>query len=397
MLSNSSIADASIDVNSGRAVAAACVLMAIGALEFSIMPLFLGAVVEYLFFSTQQIGFIGSAYMVGFTLTSFTAVFWSRRINWRSAILIAAVLSSVCYGIIMSTGDLLMILVLMFAIGCSRGVFYSISICSLGDTEMMERSFGLGNVAILVLAGLGMFVLPYIIQKWELFGLFIPLVAASLVSVALVPWLPPCGMKKGTPAERVQSGKTFLVFLALGGLLIFWMGVCSIWAFLERIGNAGGLSPQAIGKILAISYVVVIAAAFLAAWLGDRIGHAVPVFIGVSTMLVGIVYMGHLITFVLFLSASIMFQAGWSFSYPFMMAVINKADISGRFVPLIAAAQGLGASLGAGLGGSLLATSEGYNGIFRLGFISILVCLTLFGWVIFKQKERLSPKSVEMV
>ena len=388
MFSFSLTPNSSIDANDGRALATACFLMAVGGLEFSIMPLFLGGMATHLLFSEQQVGFIGSAYLIGFTLTSFSAVFWSRRINWRSAILIAAVVAFVSYGIATATGSLLMILVLIFSVGCSRGVFYAISICSLGDREMVERSFAWGSVATMVLAGLGMLVLPYIMQKWLIYGLLIPVMSVSVVAAVLVRWLPVRSRKRDNPTQSTQSGKTLQVFLGLLGLLIFWIGMCGIWAFLERIGNASGLSPQSIGTVLAVSYVAVILVAFLAAWLGDRIGRAAPIFIGMATMLAGIVYMDRTLTFVAFMSASILFQTGWIFCYPYMMAVINKADISGRFVPLIAAAQGLGASLGSGLGGSLHAAGEGYSALYRMGVIALLVSLVMFGWVLFKQKTN---------
>jgi cyanate permease len=94
------------------------------------------------------------------------------------------------------------------------------------------------------------------------------------------------------------------------------------------------------------------------------------------------------LTFATFMTASIIFQIGWIICYPFTMAVINKADTSGRFVPLIAAAQGLGASLGAGLGGTLIGTSDDYSGIYRMGVACLVVSLTMFGWVLFKLRKQ---------
>ena len=57
---------------------------------------------------------------------------------------------------------------------------------------------------------------------------------------------------------------------------------------------------------------------------------------------------------------------------------------------LIALYKGRGDSLGPGLGGSLLATSEGYSALYRMGLISLLVSLVMFGWVLFKQKTNVA-------
>jgi len=235
-----------------------------------------------------------------------------------------------------------------------------------------------------------MLALPYIMQEWLIYGLFIPLIAVTLMAAVLVRWLPVRAKERAETTQSTQTGKTLQVFLGLLGLLIFWIGMCGVWAFLERIGNASGLSPQAIGTVLAVSYVAVILGALVAAWLGDRIGRAIPIFVGMALMLAGIVVMDRMLSFGIYMCASLLFQTGWIFCYPYMMAVINKSDTSGRFVPLIAAAQGLGASVGSGLGGSLLATSEGYSALYRMGIISLLVSLVFFGWVLFKQRTNVS-------
>lgn len=386
MLCISLSSNTSIDANDGRALATACFLMAVGGLEFSIMPLFLGGMASHLLFTEQQVGFIGSGYLIGFTLTSFSAVFWSHRINWRSAVFLAAAVAFLCYGIATAIWDFLMILVLVFGVGCARGAFYAVSICTLGDREKAERAFALGSVATMVLAGLGMLALPYSMEKWLIDGLFIPLISVTIAAALLVRWLPVRAKERAKTTQSSQYRNTLQVLVGLLALLIFWIGMCGIWAFLERIGNASGLSPQAIGTVLAVSYVAVILGALAAAWLGDHIGRALPIFIGMVTMLAGILVMDRMLRFGTYMSASVLFQTGWIFCYPYMMAVINKSDASGRFVALIAAAQGLGASVGSGLGGSLLTTSEGYSALYRMGIISLVLSMVLFGWVLFKQR-----------
>lgn len=383
----------SVDVDSGSALTAASYLMAVGGLEFSIMPIYLGGMAAHLLFDEQQIGFVGASYLVGFTLTSFSAVFWSHLVNWRLSVLVAALVPCIAYLIALATGDFTSILVLTFLVGGARGVFYSIAVSALGDRQEAERSFAVGTVASMVLAGFGMLILPYIMESIQISGLFVPLIAVSILGSLLVGWLPASGKRGAESAQGADPGNRSLVFLGLGGLLIFWVGMCGIWAFLERIGNASGLSPQAIGTVLAVSYGAVILVALLAAWLGDRLGRAAPIFIGMITMLAGIVFMDRTLTFTLYMIASVLFQSGWIFCYPYMMAVINRSDRTGRLVPLIAAAQGLGASVGSGLGGSLLATAEGYSALYRLGLGCLLVSAVAFGWVMFRQKPETLPEA----
>jgi len=361
--------------------------MAVGGLEYCIMPLLLGGMATYLAFNEFQVGAIGAAYMAGYTLSSFTAVFWSYRISWRKATLLSAASVAALYGVFLFSKDFLLISSLMFFIGIARAVIYSISLCGLGETKNPERSYALGSLVTFILGGVGMFALPYLTQQWRLYGLIVPIIVISVMAGAINKWLPVGGTRQDTLAENTPSGKFSQVLLPLLGLLAFWIGMSGIWAFLERIGNAGGLSPQAIGTILSIGYAAVIIAAFLAAWLGDRIGSAIPIIIGVAVMLLGIFYLRMTLTFNSFLVFSILFQAGWALLYPYTMAVINAADTSGRFVSLIATAQGLGASIGSGLAG-IIVTHYGYDGIYLMGFVCLGVFLLIYAWTLYKQKTH---------
>ena len=232
-----------------------------------------------------------------------------------------------------------------------------------------------------------MLVLPFAIEKWEMSGLFLPMIALSAMTVFFLRSLPTGGTMRTESAQGHKSGMNLQVFLGLCALLIFWIGMGGIWAFLERIGNASGLSPQSIGTVLAVSYAGVIAVAALAAWLGDRAGRAIPIFIGIVVMTVGITNMDQTLTFATYMTASVLFQCGWIFAYPYMMAVINRGDDSGRFVPLIAVVQGLGAAVGSGLGGSLLSAQAGYSALYTMGFVTLFVSLLVFGWVLFLQRS----------
>ena len=386
MSSFSQTSDSSVIGDNRFLLVSACYLMAIGGLEFCIMPIFLGAMATHLSYSEQQVGFVGAAYLLGFVLTSFSGVFWARRISWRYGTLASALVACLAYLVCLVVGDYNVILMMIFIVGCTRGVFYAISICSLGDGEEAERYFALGTLASMAFAGVGMLLLPYAIAKWEMAGLILPMVVLSAIAIFLIQSLPVHGMERATSEQSGKSGMNIQVFVGLCALLIFWIGMGGVWAFLERIGNASGLSAQSIGIVLAVSYGAVIAVAALAAWLGDRAGRGIPIFIGIVGMWMGIMCMNQQLTSVTYMMASLLFQCGWIFSYPYMMAVINKGDVTGRFVPLIAAAQGLGAAVGSGLGGSIISAQAGYFALYMMGFAALLVSLVLFGWVLFLQR-----------
>jgi len=382
MPSTASTMGSSIDVNNPGAIAAASFLSAIGALVFNIMPLFLGSMVESLGFNEQQAGFIASAYLGGFTLTSFSAVFWSRRVSWHKVVLAAAVVAVASYGICLMSGAFTAILILMACVGLAKGGFFAIALCSLGDTKVPDRSFGLAVLAQVCMGGLGLFALSAVTQHWGVKGILVGLISVTVLVVCLLRWMPTHGLKEETSVQAGSAGRKFPVFVGLGGMLLLMAGMGGSWAFLERIGAVGGLSANSIGNVLSASLFAGAAAALMVAWLSDRMGRAIPIFIGTGIMLAGIICLAGQASLIVFASAAIMLMGGWTFAYPYQMAAISMADSSGRFVALIAAAQGIGAALGPGLAGSMAAGGS-YTGVYIMSAVCVVVSLVMFQWLVF--------------
>jgi len=61
-----------------------------GAAVYFIAPLLVGGYVTQLGFSSQQGGYIISAELAGFAVAPIPAAIWVRRINWRTALYLAA-------------------------------------------------------------------------------------------------------------------------------------------------------------------------------------------------------------------------------------------------------------------------------------------------------------------
>ncbi len=78
-----------------RVILSAVVLSALGALFYNLLPLFVGVAQDYRELDNKGIGLLSSMFFAGFTLTTSTAFFWIRRINWRSVILLALIIGSI--------------------------------------------------------------------------------------------------------------------------------------------------------------------------------------------------------------------------------------------------------------------------------------------------------------
>ena len=389
MLTSSADSDLPIDVNNPGAIVAACLLSAVGTLVFNLMPLFLGSAAESLGFNDQQVGFVASVYLGGFTLTSFSAVFWSRNVGWHKACLVAIVVAVISYLGCLFWPDYLTILILISLAGCAKGALFAISLCSLGDTRIPDRAFGLALLAQVALGALGLFLLPYVVRGWGFNSILVALIIVTALVVGLLRWLPNHGLKEEAALQSRKSANAFPVFVGLAGLLLMMTGLTGVWAFLERVGTAGALETSAIGTVLSLTLVAGAVAALLVSWLGDRFGRAIPLFLGTAVMLVAIAFLAGKISLLAFAIGGVLLMGGWTAVYAYQMAAISAADTSGKFVPLIAAAAGLGSALGPGVAGSLI-SGEDFTNVYLLGAGCLLASLVLFLWLIFRPKVSFS-------
>ena len=84
-------------VDRRSAVASVIGLGAIGSIVFILLPLLIGAFSDRLALTAEQVGWLGSADMIGMFLAAVLATAWIRSLNWRMAALAAAALLAFCH------------------------------------------------------------------------------------------------------------------------------------------------------------------------------------------------------------------------------------------------------------------------------------------------------------
>ena len=70
-------------------ILSAVALSALGAMFYNLLPMFLGVAQDYRELDNKGIGILSSMFFAGYTLTTSTAFFWIRRVNWRVVTLVA--------------------------------------------------------------------------------------------------------------------------------------------------------------------------------------------------------------------------------------------------------------------------------------------------------------------
>ncbi len=376
------------------AIIAACLLSALGAMVYNILPMFLGVAQDVRGYSDQQLGFITSVYFTGFSVVTISAFFWIRKVNWKTASMIAACL--VVTGLLASAGSARVgwFMLCVFIVGSGSSALYGVATTMLGDTRNAARSFGL---KIGMEAGLGsilFFLLPsLVIARWGFDGMLYAGALVALVLAVAIVWLPAGGVKGQETAEQAPSmswkdmANQLPMWFCLLGIFVFFGGVSSIWAFLERLGNDAGYSSGAISTALSLALIGAMAGSFLAAAIGNRYRLAPPLFIAAGVYLAAMVLLAYSSGVLSFTAAALLFAIAFGFALPFMVTVVSDLDTSGRFIVLTVPALALGGVAGPAIAG-MVKTGTDYTPIIAYASVTVIVSLVLFLYALRVQRAK---------
>jgi hypothetical protein len=154
-------------------------------------------------------------------------------------------------------------------------------------------------------------------------------------------------------------------------LLIWCCGLGAIWAFIERIGVAGGLDSVVALRSLSVSTAVAIVGALGAAALAAKgIGRFLPVTIALLVQIIFAWLLQGEITFLELIIKASIFQVFWNLTGPFLMGAISASDTGGKVAVLIPAAQTSGFFIGPTIAGLFMADA----GLSAANWTAVVCC-----------------------
>jgi len=347
-------------VDRPQAIAGAILLSCLGVLAVMLMPVLIGALVAA-GISPEQAGYVGAAEALGTALGCVLAAFWIQRIDWRLA---AAFAIAVVVG-----GNLLTALVLnvnaliglRFLIGLlGGGTAFAVAMTVLGSTTQKDRNFAFA-IAAQVLVGVLAFQLTIPREIWGVPGVVVPVAVFAGLILVTVPWIP--RLQQGEAGHGSTAGGGAippLALMALLTMLIWCTGLGAIWAFIQLIGENGGIEPVRVGQALGLTTLIGTSGALAASALAGRVGRLLPVTIALLVQVAMLVLLRGEMVWLQFLLTVATFQVFWNMIGPYMMGTIALSDSSGRAAVLIPAAQIGGFFVGPVIAGQFLTPGAGY-------------------------------------
>jgi predicted MFS family arabinose efflux permease len=172
-------------------------------------------------------------------------------------------------------------------------------------------------------------------------------------------WTPTSISRGADPgSDNPSSGHGATVVVSLVALLCWFTGYSGVYAFVERIGVAGGLTGQQIGLILSLTIISGVMGAMGAAWLGNRWGQITPHWLGMAGTVATVGLLSSEPGLVRYALAIIALTLSLNFWLAYMLGSVTRVDISGRYAVLTTAALGGGAMVGPAISGFVLQQSD---------------------------------------
>ena len=359
-------------------IMSAVFLSAIGAMFYNLLPMFLGVAQDYRELDNQSIGLLSSMFFAGYTLTTSTAFFWIRRVNWKIVTLLALIIGSMALILAGFSRSFTVLMICIFIAGGAFSTVYGIGATALGDTGNPARWFGLKISAEAMLGAVLLFLLPgTLISSFGFKGMMIGMVVAVLVLAPVLSWLPETGHtghEQEDGGADIAPGLQVAIWIALFAVTVFLFSATMIWAFVERLASTAGFEPVLVGKILSLTLVFAVIGSMAAVVIGDRFGSGKPLAAATVLFLLALGLLSGTTTVTDYAIGACLLTTAIGLGITYVITIVADLDMDGRYVVLTVPAIGIGVMTAPAVGGMLTATQD-YSTILMVGGGSVVLSL----------------------
>ena len=344
-------------------------------------PIMVGAYVDILGFTDQRAGYVFSAEMAGFTIGAALVLVLLPLMNWRHIVRLGFVVLIGGNLIAIGVTAFWPLLIIRLLTGIGSGALIAITTVSVGLTRDPDRIYGLWIVGQVMPAALAVPLLPKAVLHYGLAAPFMIMAALGVLVFWLHRYFPENAEAKTKGSAVAGSRRSVLLgVIGLVGIFIFYGGQSAVWAFVERIGIAAGLTGQVVGNAIFLALLAGIGGGLLAAALGNTFGRVLPLFASMVLSATAIAVLATEPTLLLYTLAVMVLYGIWIYCSPVLNSVIANLDKGGRL--LAGSAMTISASISAGpaLASAFLDNGGNYGPVIWVGLTALPLgfCLLYF-------------------
>jgi MFS family permease len=354
-----------------------------GIFYVNIMPAIVDGLIEGLGFTNREAGFVGSANLYGAAFGAFSAVFIVKVVEWRkAAYALLAILIAMDFASMLIAVPKIMIAT-RFVHGFVGGVLVGVGFAVMSRTTEVHRTFGYLLTIQFGLGGLGIMYLPGLVPEFGTKALFLSLIAFSVVTVLMIPFLSEYPRnKENVVAAGGQKHKGYMA-LALAATFLFQAANMAIYAYAIGIGKHAMLDVNFVNKSLGAAAWVAIAGSVLVILLSTRFGRLVPVSIAIILTAFGIwaLHFSHVnpdswVSSVYWL-ANVLVAITWAFTISYLLGICSEFDTTGQMAAMGGFASKMGLASGPAIA-AMIVGDDNYGVVINVGVVALIICLLIF-------------------
>jgi predicted MFS family arabinose efflux permease len=351
-----------------------------GLFYVNIMPALVDGLIEGLGFSNRNAGLVGSANVYGAAVGAFTAVFVIKHVSWRiAAVALLVTLIVIDLGSTMLTSASALIAT-RFVHGCVGGLLVGIGFGVMSRTSEVDRTFGYLLTIQFGLGGLGLIYLPPLVPVFGTTALFLALVAFSVVTLLMLPFLPDYPPREQQVVTGGKASNLKLIGLALLATFLFQAANMGIYAFAIGIGKHALLEPGFVSSALGVAAWLAIAGSVLVILLSTRYGRLVPV--GIAILLTAFsIWLLHFSNVKpggwetsVYWWANVLWGVGWAFVISYLLGMCSEFDATGQMAALGGFASKMGLASGPAVA-ALIVGEDNYSLLINVAVVALVFCI----------------------
>lgn len=361
--------------NSWRGRIALMVAHCAGMVDLVALPVWIGTLVAYYKFDSQQAGGLATLFLLGAVASS---LFFASRFNsirGRHAVVIGFAGAAVAFLAASYTTWYPALAVIHCVAGLAAGAALTFTHGTIGRSENPHRLFAIVGMALGVFAIAFLALTPQLVAATggaTLFKIFalVMLVGAVVAAVAF----PEADISQQSQAV-LSAPLTSPVWFGITGISCMALVQAMMASFLERVGADRGFGFEAVSGVLVALGFVNLFPAPLAALLQRRWAARSVVLAGPVVQAALVVVITQATTFPVYAAGASVFIAVMIFTHTFAFGLLASLDTSGRALAATPAMLMVGAAVGPVLGGTLVKMA-GYG---SLGVAAVCVASVAVG------------------
>jgi predicted MFS family arabinose efflux permease len=264
-----------------------------------------------------------------------------------------------------------------FAHGCIGGALVGIGFSVIARTQKPDRTFGVLLFLQFGLGGLGNLYIPRLVPVFGTNVLFISLIAFSVVTILMVPFLDQYPVRTDDEEKKVTAAYKIPVVplaLVLAAIFLFQSGNNGLFAFIIGLGKTSGLGLNFITLTLAAAGWIGILGALIVIVIHTRFGRTLPLTAAILATILATWLLHYSSNGMIFLVANCIIGITWAFVMSYLLGLVSAFDKAGQMAALGGFASKMGLASGP-LAGGIMLVEDNYALLINVAIIALALCL----------------------